>query len=115
MSTIRITDKKGGVYEAAIDFSYGECERLPFNILRRVRARLRVLGGGGLTATATFNIRNPQESNAFLEILGLFGEEGSYRHGSSVDAKTLSQTVPPPEMEGGWDDDELEIEGTLTE
>ncbi len=76
MSTIRITDKKGGVYEAAIDFSYGECERLPFNILRRVRARLRVLGGGGLTATATFNIRNPQESNAFLEILGLFAGDG---------------------------------------
>jgi hypothetical protein len=115
MSTIRVTDKKGGVYETVIDFSYGECERLPFNILRRIRAKLRVLAGGGLTATATFNIRQPQESNAFLEMLDLFGEDGAYKHGSAVDSKTLSQTAPPQGAEGNWDDDELEIEGTLND
>lgn len=115
MSNIRINDKKGGVYEAAIDFTYGECERLPFNILRRVGAKLRLVPNGGLTATTVFNIRNPAESNAFLEMLDLFGEDGAYRHGSPADAKALSQTVPPQGTEGAFEDDDLEIEGTLNE
>jgi hypothetical protein len=115
MSNIRVSDKKGGVYEAAIDFSYGECERLPFNILRRIRARLRAVPSGGLVATATFNIRNPDESNAFLEMLDLFGEDGSYKHGSSADAGSLTLLAPPQGAGGGFEDDDLEIEGTLNE
>ena len=114
MSNIRINDKKGGVYEAAIDFTYGECERLPFNILRRIRARLRVVPGGGLIATAAFNIRKPEESNAFLEMLDMFGEDGSFVHGSAADPAALTVTTPPANsgtaaVNGGGDDD-LELD-----
>ncbi len=115
MSNIRISDKKGGVYEAAIDFTYGECERLPFNVLRRISAKIRLVPGGGIVATATFNIRNQQESNMFLEMLDLFGEEGTFKHGSGTDHKSLSLSAPPQGMEGAYDDDDLEIEGTLND
>lgn len=115
MSNIRISDKKGGVYEAVIDFTYGECERLPFNILRRMRARLRAVPNGGLVATAVFNIRNPDESNTFLEMLDLFGEDGSFKHGSAAEPSVLALKAPPAGMEGGYDDDDLEIEGTLND
>ncbi len=111
MSAIRISDKKGGRYEAVIEFTYGECERLPFNILRRVHAKLRAVPNGGLVATASFNIRIQAESNAFLELLDLFGEDGSFRHGSAADPASLSLTVPPQGMEGAYEDDDLEIEG----
>ncbi len=113
MSTIRITDKKGGLYEAVIEFTYGECERLPFNVLRRVHAKLRAVPAGGLVATASFNIRLQQESNAFLELLDLFGEDGSFLHGSAADPSALALTAPPQGMEGAYDDDDLEIEGAL--
>ena len=115
MSTIRINDKKGGIYEATIEFTYGECERLPFNILRRIHAKLRAVPAGGLVAAALFNIRNRQESDAFLELLDLFGEEGSFRHGSAADPEALSLAVPPQGMEGAYDDDDLEIEGSLND
>ena len=115
MSNIRISDKKGGVYEAAIDFTYGECERLPFNILRRIRAKLRVVPGGGLIATAAFNIRKPEESNAFLEMLDMFGEDGAFKHGSAAEPSKLALTAPPPGMESDYEDDDLEIEGTLND
>lgn len=115
MSTIKISDKGGGRYEAIIEFTYGECERLPFNILRRIHAHLRTIPGSGLIATAEFNIRIPVESNAFLEMLEMFGEDGSFPHGSAADAGALALTAPPQESQVFDSDDDLEIEGTLND
>lgn len=115
MSNIRITDKRGGRYQAIIEFTYGECERLPFNILRRIRAKLKTVPNAGLVATADFNIRVPAESNLFLEILDMFGEDGSYQHGSAADAAALTLHAAPKENEVFDSDDDLEIEGTLND
>ena len=113
MSNIKVTDQRGGKYQAVMEFTYGECERLPFNILRRVSAKIRTVPNGGITATANFNIRNPRESAAFLEMLDLFGDGGSYVHGAPADSAALA-AVAPGEAEGSVsfaDDDELEVEG----
>lgn len=116
MSSIKVVDKRGGTYQAVMDFTYGECERLPFNILRRIRAKITTVPNGGVQATATFNIRSPRDSAAFLEMLDLFGEDGSYIHGSAADPDALARSEPP-ENDGtiyvAADDDDLEIEGTL--
>lgn len=119
MSNVKVNDKSGGVYQAVIEFSYGECERLPFNILRRIGARIAVAPNGGIRATADFNIRAPGDSAAFLEILDMFGEEGSFIHGSAAEPAALSRTVPSDgdlasRIEMAEDDDELELEGTLS-
>ncbi|MCC8179738.1 MAG: hypothetical protein LIP23_02335 [Planctomycetes bacterium] len=119
MSNIQVTDQRGGQYQAVIEFSYGECERLPFNILRRIGARIETIPDGGINATAEFNIRNPQESAEFLQILDLFGEDGAFIHGSPAEAEALARTSPPAEdavmyiETSDADDDDLEIEGTL--
>lgn len=115
MSTIKICDNGGGRYEALIEFTYGECERLPFNILRRIHARLKTIAGGGLLATAEFNIRVPHESSAFLEMLDMFGEDGSFPHGSAADPSALALAAPPKENQVFDGDDDLEIEGTLND
>lgn len=115
MSSIKINDKSGGNYEATITFTYGECERLPFNILRRIRAKLKPVPGGGLLAIASFNIRIPDESNAFLEMLDMFGEDGSFPHGSAADPAALALIQAPDGEDAGGDDDDLEIEGTLND
>ena len=115
MSTIKVNDKGGGKYEATIEFSYGECERLPFNILRRIHARLKTIPGGGIVATADFNIRVPGESNAFLEMLDMFGEDGSFPHGSAADPGALALSAPPHGQQVFDGDDDLEIEGTLND
>lgn len=120
MSTIKINDKRGGKYEAVIEFTYGECERLPFNILRRMRAKLKPVPGAGLVATANFNIRVPAESTAFLEMLDMFGEDGSFPHGSAADTAVLALKTAPQGSEvfddaESDDDDDLEIEGTLND
>ncbi|MCD7897889.1 MAG: hypothetical protein LUG50_14635 [Planctomycetaceae bacterium] len=115
ISSIKVTDKGGGKYEAVIEFSYGECERLPFNILRRIRARIRTVPGAGITATAAFNIRIPAESNAFLEMLDLFGEDGSFPHGSAADAEALHRDAAARDQEIFDDDDDMEIEGMLND
>ncbi len=115
MSSIKVTDKGGGKYQAAIEFTYGECERLPFNILRRIHARLKTIPGGGLLATADFNIRTPNEGGAFLEMLDMFGESGSFPHGSAADPEALGLTSAPGTagQAAVEEDDDLEIEGTL--
>ena len=113
MSSIRVADKKGGTYEATIEFTYGECERLPFNILRRIRSKIKIVPGGGILAIADFNIRSPEESAAFLEMLDMFGEGGSFPHGSAADPDALKR-VEAPEGEGAEDDD-LELDGTLND
>ena len=115
MSNIRITDRHGGKYQAVVEFTYGECERLPFNVLRRLRARLEIIPGGGVRAAADFNIRSPKDSAAFLEVLDLFGEAGSYAHGSAADPAALSRTSPGDQEGivtlGPIDvDDDLELE-----
>lgn len=115
MSSVKVSDLGGGKYQLAIEFAYGECERLPFNILRRIHARLKTLPGAGLLATADFNIRVPNESNAFLEMLDLFGEEGSFAHGSAADGAALSLRTAPKEQAVFEGDDEMEIEGTLSD
>lgn len=105
---------RGGKYQAVIEFTYGECERLPFNVLRRMKAKLKPIAGAGIVATADFNIRIPAESNAFLELLDLFGEDGSFAHGSAADPAALALvTAPGGETLDG--DDDLEIEGTLND
>ena len=113
MSSVKISDLGGGKYQLAIEFTYGECERLPFNILRRIHARMKTLPGAGLLATADFNIRAPNESTAFLEMLDLFGEAGSFPHGSPADGSAMARASAPREMEIFDGDDEMEIEGTL--
>ncbi len=116
MSSIKITDQGGGKYQAAIEFTYGECERLPFNILRRIHARLKTIPGGGLLAMADFNIRAPNEGGAFLEMLDMFGESGSFPHGSAADPQALGLLAPPSlPGQAADDDDDLEIEGTLND
>ncbi len=115
MSSIKITDKGGGKYEAVIEFSYGECERLPFNILRRIHARLKTVPGAGLLATADFNIRIPGESGAFLEMLDLFGAAGSFPHGSAADPDALTLGSAPKNQQLFDGDDDLEVEGTLND
>jgi hypothetical protein len=110
MSAITISDKRGGTYQAVIEFTYGECERLPFNILRRIHARIATVPNGGVLATATFNIRTPEGSAAFLEMLDLFGEDGSYVHGSAAHPADVSRIEPPA---GIAEDDDLEVEGML--
>lgn len=118
MSNIKVTDRRGGLYQATIEFTYGECERLPFNLLRRVGAKIRTIPNGGVTAMAEFNIREPRESAAFLEMLDMFGEDGSFIHGSAADPALLARTAPP---EGDADDappldadDDLEIDDDST-
>lgn len=114
MSNVKVNDKSGGVYEAMIEFTYGECERLPFNLLRRIGARLETVPDGGLVATADFNIRQPEDSAAFLEILGMFGEGGTYLHGSAADPEALALLAPPEGLtEDEEADDDLELEGSL--
>lgn len=116
MSNVKVSDKSGGVYRAVIEFTYGECERLPFNLLRRINARLETVAGGGATAAADFNIRRPADSAAFLEILDMFGEGGSYVHGSAADPSALALVAPPDGADGVVDmDDDMELEGTLNE
>lgn len=101
MSTINVTDRRGGVYEVVITYSYGECARLPFNSLRKVNARIDQIRNGGLKATAQFNLRNSQEAANFVEILDLFGEDGSYVHGSPADPEELKREVPDEDAEPG--------------
>lgn len=118
MSSIKVMDKRGGNYQAIIEFSYGECERLPFNILRRIGAKIKLVPDGGILAIADFNIRAPGESTAFLEMLDLFGEDGSFPHGSAADASALARATPPEEAvapAGSDADDELELDGTLND
>ncbi len=106
MSNITVTDRRGGLYRAIIEFTYGECDRLPFNILRRINAKIEVVPDGGIKATSEFNIRNPKESALFLETLDLFGENGSYVHGSASDPETLALTGPA-QLPARIDDDDL--------
>jgi hypothetical protein len=117
MSNVKVSDKSGGVYRAVIEFTYGECERLPFNILRRINAGLETVSGGGLIAAADFNIRKPGDSAAFLEILDMFGEGGSYIHGSAADPAALALAAPPDGAAAGSIDmdDDLELEGAVNE
>lgn len=101
MSSVQVTDRRGGVYECIITFSYGECARLPFNALRKVNARIDQIRSGGLKATAQFNLRNTKEAANFVEILDLFGEDGSFVHGSPADPEDLKKEVPEDEDEDG--------------
>lgn len=94
MSIIAVNDRRGGMYRTVIEFTYGECDRLPFNILRRINAKIEIIPNAGIKATSDFNIRNPRESALFLETLDLFGENGAYIHGSPSDPEMLSQTAP---------------------
>ncbi len=105
MSTIQVSDRRGGVYEVVVTFSYGECARLPFNNLRKINARIDQIRNGGLKATAQFNLRNTKEAANFIEALDLFGEDGSFVHGSPADPEDLKQ-------ERAEDDDESELPRT---
>ena len=97
MSSITVSDKRGGLYHVIIEFSYGECERLPFNILRKIGANIEILAKSGISATAEFNIRNNREANLFLSILDMFGEDGSFIHGSAADPANVNKLSPDDE------------------
>ena len=99
MSTIQVSDRRGGVYEVVVTFSYGECARLPFNSLRKINARIDQIRNGGLKATAQFNLRNTKEAANFIETLDMFGEDGSFVHGSPADPKDLKQERSEDEEE----------------
>lgn len=101
MSTVAVTDKRGGVFEVVITFTYGECARLPFNSLRKVNARLDQVPHGGIKATSQFNLRNSSEAANFVEVLDLFGEDGSYVHGSPADPDELKKDELADDEEPG--------------
>jgi len=101
MSTVQVTDRRGGVYEVVITYTYGECARLPFNSLRKVNARIDQIRSGGLKATAQFNLRNSSEASHFVEVLDLFGEDGSFVHGSPADPEDLKKAAPEEDEEPG--------------
>ncbi len=101
MSTVNVTDRRGGVYEVVITYSYGECARLPFNSLRKVNARIDQIRDGGLKATAQFNLRNSVEAANFVEVLYLFGEDGAFVHGSPADPEELKRDAPDEDAEPG--------------
>lgn len=101
MSTVAVTDKRGGVFEVVVTFTYGECARLPFNSLRKVNARLDQVPHGGIKATSQFNLRNSSEAANFVEVLDLFGEDGSYVHGSPADPDELKKDEPVDDEEPG--------------
>lgn len=117
MSNIKVTDRRGGKYQAIIEFTYGECERLPFNILRSIGARIETVPDGGVKAYADFNIRAAHDSALFLEMLDMFGEDGSFVHGSAADPQALTQTTPPVNSGTATvnPEDDLELEGTLND
>lgn len=95
MSTVQVSDRRGGVYQVIITFTYGECSRLPYNDLRRIGARLEQIPDGGIRALAEFRLGEERESRLFLETLEKFGEAGSFRHGSPAPAEELRRTRPP--------------------
>lgn len=99
MSTVQVTDRRGGVYEVVMTFGYGECARLPFNALRKVNARIDQIRNGGLKATAQFNLRNTTEAASFVEVLDLFGEDGAFVHGSPADPEDLKRDAPDDDDE----------------
>ncbi len=95
MSTVQVSDRRGGVYQVSITFSYGECSRLPYNHLRRIGARIEQIPTGGIRALAEFRLSEPRESRLFLDTLEQFGEAGSFRHGSAAPAGELALSAPP--------------------
>ncbi len=97
MSNVAITDRKGGVFQVVMTFTYGECERLPYNQLRKVGARIEQVPNGGIKATAEFNVRDAKSAGRLIDTLALFGEDGSYQHGSGVDGKQLGKATPEEE------------------
>ncbi|MDR0362826.1 MAG: hypothetical protein LBJ46_09120 [Planctomycetota bacterium] len=118
MSKVDVSDQRSGSYRTTIEFTYGECDRLPFNLLRRINAQITLIPGGGINATADFNIRDPKQSQMFVETLDLFGESGSYVHGSASDPAMLSRTSAPGDagevtLAINDEDDDLELEDTL--
>lgn len=117
MSKVEVKDQRSGSYRTVIEFTYGECDRLPFNLLRRLNARIDTVPEGGIVATADFNIRDPRQSQLFVETLDLFGENGSFAHGSAADPEMLSRKSAPADAGSATiaadDDDDLEIEDTL--
>ena len=88
-------DHRGGVFEVTISFNYGECDRLPFNLLRKFGARIGVIPNGGVRATANFDIRNMNEAANFIEVLDMFGQDGTFQHGSASDPTSLALNAPP--------------------
>jgi len=99
MSSVIVTDRRGGVFQVVITFNYGECDRLPYNQLRRINARIEQIPKGGIKATAEFNVRNPKDAKKLIAVLDLFGEDGSFVHGSPADPSVLGRTEPPPDDE----------------
>ncbi len=97
MSKVSVTDKRGGVFEVVMTFTYGECDRLPYNAMRKVNARIEQVKNGGIKATADFNLRNEKEAANFVEVLDLFGEDGSFVHGSPASSEVLPLEAPPEE------------------
>ena len=97
MSKVIVHDKRGGQFHVEVHFTYGECDRLPFNALRKVKATLDQVPRGGIVAQAKFNLRNPNDSANFVEILDLFGESGTFVHGSASDPKDLARAESPDE------------------
>jgi hypothetical protein len=95
MSTVQVSDRRGGVYQVSITFTYGECSRLPYNHLRRIGARIEQIPAGGIRALAEFRLGEARESRLFLETLEQFGEAGAFRHGSAAPPEELALTAPP--------------------
>ena len=110
MSSVIVSDRRGGVFRVQIRFTYGECDRLPYNQLRKINARIEAVQQSGVEATAEFNLRHPQEAKHFLEILDLFGEDGAFVHGSPAKPGDLAR-LAPPDGAASVDDDDIVVEG----
>lgn len=97
MSSVLVTDQRGGVFQVEATFTYGECDRLPYNSLRKVKAKIEQVSHGGIRATALFNLRDSKDATHFVEMLDLFGEDGSFVHGSPAEPTRLQIQTPPKE------------------
>ena len=104
MSGVTIIDRANGVFRVVASFVYAECDRLPFNALRKVNAHIESAARGGLRATAEFNLRRPDEATAFVEWLVLFGDGGLLRQSASAGEDPSAAAGPPS---AGEDDGEL--------
>jgi len=95
MSSVEISDCSQGLFRVAVTFAYDECDRLPFNALRKVRALIEPVARGGLRAICDFNLRRPEDAAAFVELLALFGEGGLYRRDPSANLEVPAREYPP--------------------
>jgi hypothetical protein len=123
VSTVQVQDQGKETFSVVIRFSYEECDRLPYNALRGMRATIRDIPEGGVEAQATFRLEKKEEAALFLGTLrhfcadgpfargaptqyaALAGEDGSSRAAPKAEARVEvveTADTPPPSDEAPW-------------